>query len=90
MENRNLNLLSAKNTFINTYNCDSEYASFKNALYEHNIYLYNLSERIRNDGWQRHESDIRFWISENNLNVSNINDFCIINYLKISFILLLN
>lgn len=29
----------------------SEYVSSKNALYEHNMYLYNLSERIRNDGW---------------------------------------
>ncbi|CAB5201749.1 hypothetical protein RhiirA5_426203 [Rhizophagus irregularis] len=46
----------------------TEYVSSKNALYEHNMYLYNLSERIRNDGWRRHESDIRFWIHENNLN----------------------
>ena len=53
----------------------SEYASPKNALYEYNIYLYNLSERIRSDGWQRHENDIRFWISENSLSVSYINDF---------------
>ncbi|GES99680.1 G2/M phase-specific E3 ubiquitin-protein ligase-like [Rhizophagus clarus] len=46
----------------------SEYASFKEALYDYNIYLYNLSERIKNDGWQMHESDIRFWMNENDLN----------------------
>ena len=42
------------------------------ALQEQNFYLYCLSEEIKNNGWQRRESDLRYWLNENGLEVSYI------------------
>ena len=54
-----------------------EYASCKRILQEHIPYLYHLSERIKNNGWERYESELRFWLNENALEVSYINNLCI-------------
>ena len=53
-----------------------EHVSCKRALQEHIPYLYHLSEEIKNNGWQGRESDLRFWLNENGLGVSYINDLC--------------
>ena len=50
-----------------------EHVSCERALQEHIPYLYNLCEEIKNYGWQRCESELRFWINERGLKVSYIN-----------------
>lgn len=51
-----------------------EQVSCKRALQEHIPYLHRLSEKIKSNGLQRNESDLRFWLNENGLGVSYIND----------------
>lgn len=52
--------------------------SCKRALRYRIPYLYILSEVIRNNGWQERESDLRYWLNENGLGVSHLNDLCIL------------
>jgi hypothetical protein len=53
-----------------------EHVLCKRALQERIPYLYNLSEEIKNNGLQRRENELRFWINENGLSVSYTNVLC--------------
>jgi hypothetical protein len=56
------------------YVINGEQIPCKRALQEHIPYLYRLSEKIKTNGLQRNESDLRFWLNENGVGVSYIND----------------